>query len=435
MKKKFLFFAAVIVGLISFTQAQTNQDRSDLEKERQQLQKDIQDIQGQYDRVKGQTKQSVGQLNILNRKINLQERYISNINKELRMIDDDIYRKNLEIYRLQKQFDTLKAGYARSVVYAYKNRSSYDYLNFIFSAGSFNDALKRIAYLKSYRAYQEKQVNTIFETQQLIAKRKEQQLGRKDQKNSALQNQTRQMELLADQRKEKDAVVSKLRSQEKDLQKQLAAKKKRDNELKNSLAAIVRREMDIAKKKADNEAKSNANNTTTSTNPSTNSSLANVSTLRTTRSGDYLNLNPVDIKLNSQFEYNRGKLPWPVDNGYVSIHFGRYAIEGTTVKGDNPGITISTPSPGVPVKCVFEGEVVGVFSSGGEMTVTVRHGKYFTTYSNLSSVAVKKGNTVSTGETLGRLAADDEGGGGGKLDFLLMIEAKNVNPETWLSRH
>mgnify|MGYP001545376675 FL=1 len=435
MIKRILVCLFAIFSFLSSLSVYAQQDKNELEQERQQLQKEIQDMQAQYDQVKGKTKQSVAQLNILNRKINLQERYINNINRELRMIDDDIYKSNLEIYRLQKQLDTLKTEYARSVVYAYKNRSSYDYLNFIFSAGSFNDALKRIGYLKSYRTYREKQVSTILETQQLIAKRKEQQLGRKEQKNSALGNQTKQMEVLSEQKNEKNAVVSKLKSQEKDLEKQLAAKRKRDNALKNSLAAIVRREVDIAKKKADDEAKANAttNANIAATNPS--STLTNATTIKTTSSGSYLDLNATDVRLNSEFAMNKGKLPWPVDNGYVCIHFGSYTIEGTTLKGYNHGITICAPQAGVPVKSIFNGEVVGVFSSGGEMNVTVRHGKYFTTYSNLSSVSVKKGDAVSTGQAVGRLGADDEGGSGGKLDFLLMIETKEVNPELWLIRH
>ena len=127
------------------------------------------------------------------------------------MIDDDIYLSNLEIYRLQKQLDTLKAQYARTIVYAYKNRSSYDYVNFIFSANSFNDAVRRVAYLKSYRAYREKQVNTILETQQLDCQAAKQQLGRKEQKNIALQSQTKERSVLDVQRKEKDAVVSELK--------------------------------------------------------------------------------------------------------------------------------------------------------------------------------------------------------------------------------
>lgn len=180
------------------------------------------------------------------------------------------------------------------------------------------------------------------------------------------------------------------------------------------MAAIVRREVEAAKKRAAEEAKANAaantntsaNSTSgtnvTTSNPST--SLTNPTTIKTSSSGSYLDLNESDVKLNSEFALNRGKLPWPVDNGYVCIRFGPYTIEGTSLKGYNHGITICSPQAGVPVKSIFNGEVVGVFNSGGEMNVTIRHGKYFTTYSNLSSVSVKKGETVKTGQTLGRWA-------------------------------
>ena len=429
MRKKIILIAIAVFGSLNFLHAQQPvQDRSELEKERLQLQKDIDEIQKEYDRVKGQTKQSVTQLNILNRKMKLQESYIRNIDKELRMIDDNIYLSNVEIYRLQKQLDTLKAQYSRSVVYAYKNRSTYDYLNFIFSAGSFNDAIKRVAYLKSYRSYREQQVGNIIETSKRIDEQKKQQLVRKDQKSKALENQTKQMKVLDEQKQEKDAVVSRLKSQEKDLQKQLTAKRKRFNELKNSIDAIVKREM----AKAAEEAKKNLTSNTV-TNPST-TNPTTTTTIKTTRPGSYLDLNATDIKLNGQFESNRGRLPWPVDNGYVCVHFGSYTIEGTPLKGDNPGITICSPQSGIPVKSVFDGEVVGIFSTGDEMNVIIRHGKYFTTYSNLSSISVKKGDEVKTGQALGRLGADDEGSGG-RLDFLLMIERKNVNPELWLTRH
>src|SRR5688572_2957740 len=198
------------------------------------------------------------------------------------MIDDNIYLSNLEIYRLQRQLDTLKIQYARTVVYAYKNRSAYDYLNFIFSATSFNDAIKRVAYLKSYRAYREKQVGTIFETQKLIAQRKQQQLGRKEQKFTALDNQNKQMSELAVQKKEKDAVVSKLKSQENDLQKQIAAKKKRDRDLNNAITAIVRREIEAARKEAERKAAEDAKKNVV-TNPVTNPTATNPTTTTTSR--------------------------------------------------------------------------------------------------------------------------------------------------------
>src|SRR6202008_787196 len=131
-----------------------------------------------------------------------------------------------------------------------------------------------------------------------------------------------------------------------------------------------------------------------------------------------------DLKLNAGFEGNRGRLPWPVDNGYVKIHFGAYSIEGTLLKGDNPGITISTQT-GNAVKSVFDGEVVGVYNLGDGMAVTIRHGRYFTTYSNLTGVSVSKGNTVKTGQMLGKAGRDDDGTGG-QIDFILMVETKNV---------
>ena len=439
MKKKVLLCWILVACCSIFALAQPPQDdKAQLEKERKELQKELSEIQSQYDKVKGQTKQTLGQLSVLNKKINLQERYISSINKEIRSIDDDIYLSNLEIYRLQKQLDTLKAQYAKTIVYAYTNRSSYDYLNFIFSANSFNDAIRRIAYLKSYREYWQKQVANIIETQEMIGQRKKQQIGRKEQKNVALDNQTKQVDELAKQKKEKDAVVSKLKSQEKDLQKQIAAKKKRDRDLQNSISTIVKREIEAAKKeaakRAADEAKKNAGTnpvTTTTTNPTT---VANpTSRIKTTTEKPKVIFNSdADIKLNSGFEGNRGRLSWPVDNGFLKIHFGKYEIEGTKLVGDNPGITIGTQT-GNAVKSVFDGEVVAIFNLGDGMAVTVRHGRYFTTYSNLTGVSVSKGSGVKTGQALGKAGKDDEGSGG-QIDFILMIETKNVNPESWLRR-
>ncbi len=448
MRKKILvllFFAGF--GFLAY--GQPADDKSQLEKERQEIQRELNEIQGMYNKVKGQTKQTLGQLNMLNRKINLQEQYIGTISKELRSIDDDIYLSEIEIYRLRKQLDTLKAQYARTVVYAYKNRSNYDYLNFISSASSFNDAVKRIAYLKSYRTYREKQVKTILETQELIAQRKKQQLVRKDQKNVALQSQTKQVQELAVQKKEKDAVVSQLKSKEKELQGQIATKKKRDRDLQNAITAIVRREIESAKAKAkaEAEAKRKADElaekknpekapvTTTSpiTNPTTTPTVTTKRNEPAKRPDSYLDFTAKDVALNSSFQANKARLPWPVDNGVVTLRFGNNKIENTLLTFDNPGITIATPSAGVAVKAVFDGEVSGVYNLGDGMAITIRHGKYFTTYSNLSGVTVSKGAAVKTGQQIGRAGKDDDGNGG-QIDFILMIETRNVDPLPWLRR-
>jgi septal ring factor EnvC (AmiA/AmiB activator) len=327
----------------------------------------------------------------------------------------------------------LKAQYAKSVVYAYKNKSTYDYLNFIFSANSFNDALKRIGYLKTYRSYRQQQVANIVETQQKIEDRKQQLLGKKTQKNSALQNQSKQMEVLEEQKKEKDAVVAKLKSQEQKLQKEITARKKRDLQLKKAIAAVVRREIEAARKAAEAEARKRreAEAEANKANVANPGSVAKTTKkAATTRPKSFLDLNEKDIALNSSFEKNRGRLPWPVDNGFISIPYGTSKVGGLSM--DNPGITLSTPSSGANVKAVFDGEISSVSNlDDGTMMVMVRHGKYFSVYSNLSSANVSKGMQIRTGQSIGRAGADDDGSGG-QIDFLLMNEQRNVNPQPWL---
>lgn len=414
MKKLLIIFICFLS--VHAAMAQPAAEKAKLEKERQDIQNQIREIQANYKKVKGLKKESLAKLAILQRKLELQDRLIGNINKEIHNIDDDIYLSNLEIYRLQVQLDTLKAQYARSIVYAYKNNSSYDFLNFIFSANNFNDALRRISYLKSYRAYREEQVNAIKDRQKLIAAKKQQLLSKQSQKKSALEDQKDQLNELASQKKERDAVVSKLKSQEKQLSKQLAIKRKRDAQLKNQIAAVVRRAVEAAKKEA-------ANNKTTSS--------VSAGNKTTSKPRSYLDLNKKDVALNASFEKNKGILPWPVDNGVVSIPYGRSKVGGLEV--DNQCLTISTPSAGTPVKAVFDGEVAAVSNLGDGMMIVIRHGKYFTSYSNLSSVSVSKGATVRRGEEIGRTGQADDGSGG-QLDFWLQVEYSMINPQPWL-RH
>jgi len=427
MQRVFFLFVFLFTGA-GFIYAQD--DKSQMERERQEIQQELADLQKNYNQIKGQRSATLGQLSVLKRKIQVQERYLNNINREIRYLNDDIYYSTLEIIKMRKQLDTLKAQYFRSVVYAYKNRSNYDFLNFIFSASNFNDALKRIAYLKSYRSYREQQVNSIIETQQQIEKRKQLQISQMNEKKAAIQNQAKQVEVLQSQKKEKDVAVTELRSQEKELKKQIASKQKRDRDLKSAILAIVRREAKKAEEEAKAKAKARENVTTTDVGAANTNTRT---TTATTKPKSYLDLNAEDVKLNASFESNRGKLPWPVDNGVVSIHFGPYEVEGTKLRGDNPGVTIATPSTGMAVKSVFNGEVAGVYNMGDGMAVTIRHGKYFTTYSNLTSVSVGKGTEVATGQSIGKVGQSDDGSGG-QIDFILMIESKNVNPEPWLRR-
>lgn len=146
----------------------------------------------------------------------------------------------------------------------------------------------------------------------------------------------------------------------------------------------------------------------------------------------FLKFNEKDIELKADFARNRGKLPWPVDNGFVSSPFGYYkAGGGCCVSGNNPGLTIETTT-GCPVKTVFDGVIAAVLNfDEGETAILVKHGKYYTCYSNLSVVNVAKGDIVTCGQVIGK-AGDSDDRSRGRVDFMLMLETKNVNPQPWL---
>jgi septal ring factor EnvC (AmiA/AmiB activator) len=205
----------------------------------------------------------------------------------------------------------------------------------------------------------------------------------------------------------------------------------------------VRREIEAAKKEAERKAKEEKERlakenvkpaATESAKPAA-GSTANTAPAPTKpatvvkKVESYLEYNKEDLALGTNFEANRGKLPFPVDNGYVAISFGAYTVPGTNLKGNQDFITIASPEGSI-VKAVFDGEVASVFDVGGMSAVTIRHGKYFTTYSNLISVNVKKQQQIKTGQTIGRVGTNLEGEG--QIDFILTRETQMLNPASWL---
>src|ERR1700735_3840969 len=159
----FLFLSRVLAQ----TQAPA-QNRSDLEKERAAIQKEIEDVKRSLDETHKNKRETLGQLALLQRRLRLRESAIRNINDQINMIEGDMNESWREILKLRNELDTLRIQYAESIVFAYKNRSSYDFLNFIFSATTFNDAMRRIEYLKSYRAYRGGRGENIRHTQQFV---------------------------------------------------------------------------------------------------------------------------------------------------------------------------------------------------------------------------------------------------------------------------
>ena len=403
------------------------QSREDLERKRKEIQQEIASLQEAQTLISKDKKASVSQLKLIEKKLKSRYAVINNLNDEMDLIDNTIFSNNREIYRLQKQLDTLKQQYAKTIEYSYKNRSSYDMLNFIFTATSFNDAVKRATYLKSYRKYRDEQVVNINRTQKELAQRIEMLTANKQEKGKVLEEQNKQKAILEGEQKEKNQFVSKLKAREKEIEKEVAAKKKVERSLQNSIATIIKREIEAARRKAEEEARKLASSNAAK--PTEKVPAAGPSNAAPVRKANILENTPEVTKVSVGFENNRGNLPWPVDKGTITSSFGRQRIEGTKIDEDNGGITIQTLS-GAPVKAVFEGVVTTVYDVAGSQTVTIKHGKYFTTYFNLSTVSVAKGAKVTMGQVIGKAAENFDGDG--EILFMLNEEMRFVNPEIWL---
>ena len=441
----FSILAFLTMTMVVYAQPKS---REELEKQRQQLKKEIEETEQLLNSNKAQTKENLLQYNLISKKVNLQDRVIDNINRDLHMLDNNMYTISKDVRRYDLLLDTLKQEYAKSMVYAYKNRSSYDFLNFIFSSGNFNDAIKRISYLKSYRSYREMQGDNIVRTQDLRKKRIQDLNGTKNQKNQVLEVQSKEMAILEIQQKEKDRVIAELKKQGKQLNKQIAAKQKQMQKVNTAIAAAIRAAQEEARKEAmakaaaekkrlkeeaDRIAKANATANASNdvkTNPTKTTVVATPKPSPAPKAPESVLLNSENTALNASFEKNRGALPWPLDRGVILMHYGANTLPSGTIM-DVTSVTISSEI-GTPVKAVFDGTVTAVKPIEDMIVVIIQHGRYFTTYSNLSGVTVSKGQSIRTGQTLGRVAANFDGIGA--IDFYISNETSNYDPEKWLKR-
>ena len=434
-----------------FSNAVLAQTREELEKQRQQLKKEIDETQKLLSGNKAETKQNLTTLSMLSNKVNLQDRVIENIGKDLNILENNIYMIQKDVNKYDRLLDTLKQEYAKSMVYSYKNRGNYEFLNFIFSADNFNDAIKRLAYLKSYRNYREMQGENIMRTQELRRKRLEDLGVSKQKKSTTLQVQAQEMIILEQQKGEQDRVVLQLKKEGNSLNARIGAKQKQmakvSSAIKSAIARAIREENErrIAAEKAEKKRRDDlaasikAKRTEDTKNlklPITGKSAEAVikKPLREAKivtAPENISLNNESIALNNSFERNKGSLPWPVDNGAVLNHFGPNKFQSGAIF-QNDAVTISS-AIGSSVKAVFDGTVILVNEvEDGKFMVTVKHGNYFTSYVNLTNISVKYNQEVKTGQVLGKVAPNLDGIGA--IDFKSAKGYTDLDPEKWLRR-
>lgn len=448
LKKLYLLLFVFFLGGVAL-HAQT---RDELQKRKQEIMKELEELNLEYSKTQNSKKTSLKQLALIKKKINARQDLVNDINKEVKQLDETIYLNERDIYRLKKELDTLKMKYAKSIVFAYKNRSSYAYLNFLFSAGSFNDAIKRMEYLKSYRRNRETQANTIVKSEALLKDKIGVLSNNKKERLSTLEVQNKQLQVLQDDKKEQDQVVAQLKGKEKELNAQIKEREKQRQKVQLAINAVIRREIEEARKRdeakrqkaledqrrlqaqskpaTDAAPKSNGTTPKVAKRSTDNEPTTGLSSASKDRSYSPLESTPEGMEMSLNFENNKGRLPWPVSNGVVTIDFGITQMEGTRLNQKSDGIEIAVPV-GSAVRCVADGEVVSTTEIAGEMVVLVKHGKYFTGYKNLSSVNVSRGQDVKAGSVLGKSGTSIDGEGA--ILFMIMNDrAVFQNPKPWL---
>jgi murein hydrolase activator len=435
MNRIIVTITCLFISVALFAQPQSSKEQQELEKERQQLKKELEQAQNLLKANQKVTKENMSMLRIIDRKLNIQENIVSNINREINLVDNTIYKSQRDINKLQLLLDTLKQEYAKSMVYAYKNRSNSDFLNFIFSASSFNDAIKRINYLKSYRSYREMQGDNILRTQVLLKTRIGELGQSKKKKSEVLTVKSKEAEALQVQQEEKNKIVSKLKAEGKELNNQIAAKKKQMKKVNDAITAAIKRAIKEAeardranRDKIAAEAKKNTNTGSVAT---TTKTTKNPTGKTTKPQESVLLASPDEVTLNANFERNRGSLPWPVGSGYLLLHYGENKLPNGVVVSSQ-GISIAS-NIGTPVKTIFDGEVLLVNNYDDVQMVVIKHGRYFTGYSNLRDVSVSKGQTIKKGHVIGKVAANLDGVGA--VDMQISNDKnQDLNPEAWLLR-
>lgn len=448
MIKRALFILFSIALLSMHASAQANDSREDLQKQEQTLRKELEELNQLLEKTKKNKKNSLGQLEAIRSKISKRKSLINGIARQVKILDDAIYNNQLDVQRLNKDLDTLKSRYQKSIVFAYKSRSGYEYLNFLFSANSFNDAVKRITYLKSYRQNREAQANAIDLSQNdLNAKINILGANKKDRlKTLVVQNE--QLKVLVVDQKEQDKIVKQLKNKEQEITAQVRQKEAQRKKMQSALLTIIRRETleaerkekeRLAKLKSSNDGaktavKNNNEAIASAKTSSKNSKVGNVEggLTSTTDNRPYSALETTEEGREASilFENNRGNLPWPVDRGNVYIHFGVENIPGTKLNRKSDGIELALPK-GSSVKSVANGVVKYTGDINGDLTVFIQHGKYFSTYTHLSSINVSKDQEVRAGTILGKSGINLDGEGA--LLFMINNE-KGVffDPESWL---
>jgi len=385
--------------------------QKELEQQRKKKEQEIALTKKLLSQTQNEKKKSLNQLRILNKQIGMREALIQTVNQELEGVDIQIFSKREDVEEILQNLEIRKQEYAEMVYLAYKSKRVFDPLTFVLSASSFHQAARRIEFLRSLSASRTVQMDLIRQSQQKLEAELAQLEAIRIEKSDLLNKKEVEKTELETDKNEENALVGNLKKKEKELRKDLAAKQKAARKLNEAINRIIKEELERARKEEEERRK-----------------RENKGKKKTTE----LAMTPEAAALSANFTSNKGKLPWPVESGFVIRSFGEHRHPTLpNVKTVNNGIDIVT-SDGANARAVFQGEVRAIFNVPGmQNAVMINHGEFFTVYTHLETVTVKKGDKVSTKQSLGKVYKDPDDGKS-IVHFELWKGNAKQDPETWI---
>lgn len=409
----FFFFCSIPMWSQPPTQEQ-------LEERKAKIQIEIREKEELLNSMKNKERTVVGQLMIQKEKIGLKEKLIKTTEKQTKLLNNDIYVNQVKINQLNRDLDQLRKDYAAMILKSYKSRSEQSRAMFLLSSENFLQAYKRAQYMKQYASYRKMQGQEIEgKTKQLVGFT-----------NKIVVQKTEKEKLITENEKEKLELVK-----EKQVQEKIALQIQKD---KGKITAEIKkkqqetRKIDAQIQKLIRETIAAANKKTAAAKAKANPKTTTAESIKAVESSTKIVLTPEGQLVANNFRANKGKLPWPVEKGVVSLGYGDQPHPVyKTLMIHNSGVEITTEN-GSSARAVFGGEVTKVIKlSPLNIAVFIQHGDFFTVYQNLSSVNVSIGDKVGTKQILGKIRTN---GDTGKtiLKFLILQNTTYNNPASWL---
>ena len=393
------------------------QDKEALKNQKKTIEKEISYISSLLETTQENKKSSLSYLSFLENKITSQERLIKILNIELTLLQKQILRIQVKIensealiVKREKQVAELKEEYAAMIYALQKNKSNRNNLMFVISSTTFNQAYKRILYLKQYSRARKSQAVQIVKNQDSLALNKisliqQQELlnNKKNENISLILTKKDKLETILNSKEEKKTVVSKLKKSEKIFLAKIKEQQKKALLLERKIRKIIEEEIRIAREEARKNSNSNS-----------------------------LSLTPEAKILSDKFSANKGNLPWPLEQGFIVKSYGKQKHQVfNNVETFNNGINIAT-TKNASIRSIFDGKISRIFFIKGDgKAVLINHGEFFTVYSGLEEVSVKLGDSVLSKEKIGRVLTD-ENENKTELHFEIWKGYDKQDPSLWL---